>query len=610
MGNNISWKSNYKMTLLEWNYDYFKKLVGGIHSTLDEKNKCLREIKVATLKNRQGFVTEVDKEYFLKAYPDSLDYIVPYYHSLEYAYSKNNRSNDVYMLRYDRHAMLMIYAPFFVSLSMDELNKIAKQFDMNIVFMWEIIYFYKKEISKDEKYKEDLIDKYDISFIEKIIDEYVSSGLSILDILKKYDIKKSVFDRYMRAIMDKNPNLYKEIKETFANPSDKRWKVKYSMSSSEWNKKYFATIIGGIKVTDDEKEECINMMKDAILKNNNGILVELNKEILLKAYPDSLDLLKDYYDSLIYAHKIESNSQYKVVDPNQRYSSKKWEDILIKDRNVMLLVYAPYLSGLTVEELGKYAKMFDLNMKKISDLITRYKRSFSLDVEDKNSLTDDMKYDLNIIRQIVNDILVNDFTKIKMEKKYKLGSFTFDSFMEQLKSIDIDSYNQVAEKLKRNSEKYFFKMNELIPTMYEFIVNGINVGDKKMSFTMLDYYCLTNKNSEDVVSFLKEKSSQQAFKLIRNRIFKFFQSTKNVGPFVSAEGFANHKIVFICNDKRVEFDLDLSAKVIDFLRENGIPTNYQIVYIAAGRIARGEPVLPLKNISFSIDNKLENVKKR
>ena len=604
------WKNNYHMDRREWDKSYFKKLVGGINVSLEEKNKFLHVIRSAISRNNLGYITEIDKEVFVKTYPDSLNLINTYYKSLENAYKKNNRSSDIDLIKKDKFVMLMIYAPVFMELSMQNLKKYAEEIDLSIDDIYYLIYCYKDRISKKESDKEDIIGDYDISFVKKIMDEYVFSGLSINSVLKKYDIKKSIFDKYMKVIEKGNPVLYKEIKDTIASPLDTRWRIRYSMKSDEWNRKYFADIIGGIKVSDEEKKECIKLIEDAISQNKSGKVLELNKEILLKAYPDSLDLLKDYYDSLIYAHKIESNSQYRIIDPDFRYSSQKWEDILIRDRNVMLLVYAPYLATLSVEDLGKYAKMFALNMRKINDLITKYKRIFSDNIEDKNSLTDDMKYDLNIIRQVVNDILVNNYTKIEMEKKYKLGSATFDTFMEQLKNVDIDSYNQVVAKLKRNSEEYFFKMNELIPTLYDYIVNGINIGEKKIPFTMLDYYCISNKNGDSVVDFLKNNANRPDIKPIRNRIFKFFQTNKNVGPFVSAETFAKKNVVIIFNDNRVEFDLELSSNIIDYLKKNHIPTNYQIVYTAARRIAREEPLLPLKDNDYSVDKELDNRKRR
>ena len=62
-------------------------------------------------------------------------------------------------------------------------------------------------------------------------------------------------------------------------------------------------------------------------------------------------------------------------------------------------------------------------------------------------------------------------------------------------------------------------------------------------------------------------------RIIRSKKVSFFQVNKNVGPFVSAETFSDKKVVIIFNDNKVEFDLEQSSKIIDYLKENGIPTN-------------------------------------
>ena len=119
----------------------------------------------------------------------------------------------------------------------------------------------------------------------------------------------------------------------------------------------------------------------------------------------------------------------------------------------MLFAYAPYLATLSINELGKYANMFGLDMRFMNDLLARYKQLY---IEDSTELTEDNKYDLSILKQIVNDVLVNKETKTSLQNKYKLSPSTFDKYMEQLKIIDIDAYNQVNNKLKKNLERALY----------------------------------------------------------------------------------------------------------------------------------------------------------
>ena len=84
-----------------------------------------------------------------------------------------------------------------------------------------------------------------------------------------------------------------------------KWQRKYNMTQREWDEPYFKELIGGIEVTAEEKKEAFLEIKGAIYSNKcKEKIVKIKKEIFLKTYPQSINLLTDYYDSLIEIHNI------------------------------------------------------------------------------------------------------------------------------------------------------------------------------------------------------------------------------------------------------------------------------------------------------------------
>ena len=132
----------------------------------------------------------------------------------------------------------------------------------------------------------------------------------------------------MKKIKENDFPLYNKVQEALSTSKKTRWNHKYNMSRFEWDKKYFQELIGGIKTSNEEKNICLKKIKQTILENKKGKVVELDKEIILKSYPESIDLLKDYYDSLIHAHKVESNSEYKDFNQYDLMQNRKWERAL------------------------------------------------------------------------------------------------------------------------------------------------------------------------------------------------------------------------------------------------------------------------------------------
>ena len=222
------------------------------------------------------------------------------------------------------------------------------------------------------------------------------------------------------------------------------------MTKDAWDKEYFKEIIGGIEVPEEEKKENYNRIEKAIHSNKKGELTRLNKNSILKAYPDSINLLNEYYDSLKYAHIFTSGSRYNKYYYYNTGRNKTWEETLIEDRNTMLMIYAPYLSELPIEELTKYAEEFNLSFKDISNMLKKF-RTICFPEEKEIIEKENKEYDLKVINQITHDILENNYTKKKLLEKYKLSPNELAMYGEKQKEINIEIYQKVIEKLQDKS---------------------------------------------------------------------------------------------------------------------------------------------------------------
>ena len=598
-----TWKYNYKMHTSEWKKDYFKRIIGGIPASEEERLECMKNIEESINQNNEGIITEINKENFLKTYPESLDILEKYYNSLKKAYDKNGKYFDK---NQDLNTMLLVYAPYFSKLSLDELKEYAEAFNISLELLHNIIVIYKRSFSKKEEDKIELTksQKYDLTIIEKIADEIIDKKISKEEIAKKYNITIERVNKLLARLKEYNPLKHEEVKKSIEYQTKERWKNKYSMTKDAWDKEYFKEIIGGIEVSEEEKKENYNRIEKAIHSNKKGELTRLNKNSILKAYPDSINLLKEYYDSLKYAHIFTSGSRYNKYYYYNTGRNKTWEETLIEDRNTMLMIYAPYLSELPIEELTKYAEEFNLSFKDISNMLKKF-RTICFPEEKEIIEKENKEYDLKVINQITHDILENNYTKKKLLEKYKLSPNELAIYGEKLKEINIENYQKVKEKLQDNNEQYYDELQNIISIIYNAIINGIEINENKVSFTMLDYYSICKKDIQDIFDYINAHRENNEIQRYKNRVIRHLISLKEVGSITSAEEFANQKISLIYKDNKTEFDKEISEKIINFLNENEIPPHHKIVYTAARRYARGEPILPLKK-----KNENQMIKKR
>ena len=365
------------------------------------------------------------------------------------------------------------------------------------------------------------------------------------------------------------------------------WKRKYSMTENDWSSEWFQNIIGGKNVTEQEKEKNLKRIKKAIEENKKGEVKKINKDTFVNSYPDSIILLKEYYDSIINAlHK--KGTKYRNYNYFDVGNNVTWEEVLIKDRNAMLMIYAPFLSRLTKDKQDRYARYFGLTYEDLSNMLKKHRNSI---YSNKKNKTDDKKKELEVLKTITKDISENHLTRQEVEEKYKIDTDTFTNYMTQLKKIDTKTYNTIINQLNEN-DTYKQEINDILKPLHDYIKDGIEVDDKKISFTMLDYYSLYKCNPKEITGYIHKNKDNTDVNQNRGRILGFFSKNKDVGLFQSPETFAKRKVSFIINGQKIDFDEEKSSEIINILKENSIPANFRIVYKAAERYATGQDLFP------------------
>ena len=371
----------------------------------------------------------------------------------------------------------------------------------------------------------------------------------------------------------------------------------------------FKKMIGGIPVNKEEKEINLAIIKEAIIKNNNGIKTNIEREVFAKSYPESLNYVKEYYDSLLNVSAINSTGW-----KNHRYTSKEkslrlWKRKLENEKKITIMIYAPILVE-SDSKLKEYVNTFGITLNDISNILNHYKLIESeTNLRIKNLKDDNTKYKMAKI--IANEVFNNNMRKEDICKKYKIGTKAFDSYINLLKEIDEKEYNKLIIKLKDNDDNYYQFLSVLVEKLGNYINKGIEVREEKIPFTMLDYYCITKITPNKLLGYIKRVNfTSKEESINKSYLTHFLNKNKNVGPFVTTEKLINQGIVFIIKDKIIEIDENISDEVLELLSKEQIPLNHRIVYSAFQRYARGYPILPLKENELKKEQQEESTKNK
>ena len=246
---------------------------------------------------------------------------------------------------------------------------------------------------------------------------------------------------------------------------------------------YFRNLIGGLQVSKHEREKNLDIIRETIIKNNSGVKTIIEREVFAKSYPDSLNYVKEYYDSLLNVSAINSTGW-----KNHRYTSKEkalrlWKRRLEHEKKITIMIYAPILIK-SYANLKEYVNIFGITLKDISTILNHYKLIESETKMGIKDLKDDnTKYEMAKI--IANEVFNNNMIKEDICKKYKIGTQAFDSYINLLKEIDEKEYNKLIIKLKDNDDNYYQFLSVLVEKLGNYINKGIEVKAQELKQVLL-----------------------------------------------------------------------------------------------------------------------------
>lgn len=124
--------------------------------------------------------------------------------------------------------------------------------------------------------------------------------------------------------------------------------------------------------------------------------------------------------------------------------------------------------------------------------------------------------------------------------------------------------------------------------------NGIEIDDKTISFTMLDYFCITDMNIYTMVGKLRKMDAKK-IKYQYHSYLSYFAEKEGllVREVDGIEEILNEHHVFIINNERFEPTSDDINYIFDLFEKNRIPKYSKLIYIALHRMALNMPILPL-----------------
>ena len=301
------------------------------------------------------------------------------------------------------------------------------------------------------------------------------------------------------------------------------------------------SLIGGIQVTPEEKEQNLNKIKEATIINNQGEEpIKFNHKVFAECYPESLELVKEYYDSLCHARiaNITGWNGEKYIDRKKKIASCVHQTK--RDMLATLMVFAP-----------------DLINKEIVEI----KHEFRLSTNDIYSIFDGYK------KNVTN------------------ASIT--------KNSDESNYQATKQALK-----------ELILKIGTYRKNGIKVnsydGTINMPFTILDYYTLTNYSPATIMFFLNNpnnfKADNQDEELIKSYAKTFLRDNKSVGIYATKELILNKHMAAGKPNHIVQMNEEIYNTIVNLFEKEGIPNYKQLFEKAFQRYALNQPILPIRLI--------------
>lgn len=365
-------------------------------------------------------------------------------------------------------------------------------------------------------------------------------------------------------------------------------------------------LIGGVKASDAEKQWAITLIKNAIKANNGSNAkspikpVKISNATFAKTYPEGLELVKEYYDSLYYASALKLKSWDDKGYESIEIKRSKLKSAVRASMKETLLIFTPKL--IDMDEL-EIRKRFHLSFGELSTIFLKYNRFLVLN--DENSFVDLEK---KMIESIYDEIVINGLKKHEFCVKYNVSDHLVDKFIKLLKRTDQKRYDEIINRLHRDSIQMYTEVKDLVSDLFNYVENKIEVKDLKikMSFTNLDYYSMTNISLESVIDYLRAELKindvdMEYYAKGRN-LLSMLLAEQDIGYFMSKEQFLQKAIMAGTVDGMVKLNKNICNRIFDIFEKEGIPTTSKLLETAFYRYALGRPILPLKGYSAEVLN--------
>ncbi len=140
------------------------------------------------------------------------------------------------------------------------------------------------------------------------------------------------------------------------------------------------------------------------------------------------------------------------------------------------------------------------------------------------------------------------------------------------------------------------ELNKLIEEVAKYIYNGIMVDDKKIFFSLIDYYSLTDIDIFYIYSIIAKDNSKisNEQKMYRDIFMRFYNLEGCMYYIVKdPEEILLQKISFYVNKERREITREDVIEIFEILDAHNIPKYNKLVFTALNRKLNGLPVLPL-----------------
>ena len=299
-------------------------------------------------------------------------------------------------------------------------------------------------------------------------------------------------------------------------------------------------LMGGIKVSEEEKENNLNKIKNAILNNNSqDKLIKINNETFAKSYPESMQLVKAYYDS-VYNNKIAN-----IVG---------WDGKTYINRPRRIAYYRA-----------------QINKSKLETILI-----FTPQLIDKEVL--DIKSELGITSKEV--------------------AYIFKIYKKMI------NQNNVSNALENNPIQEGYYLKDQIVKMGNYCQNKIPVntpnGVIKMTFTILDYYTLIHNSPITTLDFIENSKlfscNTKEENICKNIVKKMLREYRSTEIYISKEQILKNRMAAGTVGHIVEMNEEICDEIFALLDEAKIPKSQEVVEKAFQRYALNQPILPIKLI--------------